>query len=178
MRVIRGRADAREMPSRRTFAITRLLSLLRMRAAQPEPAEVVLVVDRHQSAAENFTVGAWVTFTVTGFLAATLAQRWPLPAAWIAAIPLALLLFHVPLAIVSVIFFRRTNNLRLNSIVLMTLVTVAAAHFARAQSWVRFVAWQFLAVLALNAVAAVLVMLLRGAIAKSESSLGGFSSEL
>jgi hypothetical protein len=57
-------------------------------------------------------------------------------------------------------------------------MTAASAYFARSQSWARFVAWQFLAVLALNAIAAVVVLLLRDSIADVESSLGGFSSEL
>jgi hypothetical protein len=178
VRAIRGRADARKMPSRHTFALARLVSLFRIRASRPEAAEVAIVVDRHQSAAENFAVGGWVLITLAAFNTAVLSKWIPIPAALLVSIPLALLMLQVPIVIIGLVFLRRPNNLRLNSIVLMTLMTLAATHFARAQSWVRFVAWQFLAVLALNAIAAVIVLLLRGTIAEAESSLGGLSSEL
>lgn len=178
MRAVRGRAEARWMPSRFTFALPRLYALLKMRAAKPQPAEMALVVDRHQNAAENFTVGAWVLLTLTAYVVATLSRWWPLPVALVAAFPAALLLIQLSITTVGLVLIRRENNLRVNSIVLMAGMTAAAAYFARTQSWVRFVAWQFLIVLALNAIAAIVVLLLRDTIADAESSMGGFSSEL
>jgi hypothetical protein len=178
MKVVRGRADARWMPSRYTFALCRLYAFLKMRNAKPEVADVAFVADRHQSAAENFTVGAWILLTLTAYAAATLARWWAFPIAVIAALPVALLLLQLSITIVGIILIRRENNLRVNSVVMMAWMTAAAVYFARSQSWVRFVAWQFLTVLALNAIAAVVVLLLRAPIANVESSLGGFSSEL
>lgn len=178
MKVVRGRADARWLPSRYSFALFRLYGFLRMRFARPQTAGVALIIDRNQSAAENFTVGAWILLTLAAYVAATLARWWTLPGALLAAIPVALLLINATVVIIGVLLIHRGNNLRMNSIVLITMMTGAAGHFAREQSWVRFAAWQFLAVLALNALAAVFVLLLRNAMAEAESTLGGFTSEL
>ncbi len=178
MKVVRGRADARWLPSRYSFALFRLYGFLKMRRARPQTADVALMIDRNQSATESFTVGAWILLTLAAYVAATLARWWTLPGALVAAIPIALLLINASIVVIGVLLIHRGNNLRLNSIVLMALMTCAAAHFARAQSWVRFFAWQFLAVLALNALAAVCVLLLRDAMDEAESALGGFSSEL
>lgn len=178
MKVVRGRADARWLPSRYNFAIFRLYAFVRMRTAKAEPADVAMVIDRHQSAAENFTVGAWTTLTLAAYVAAVLSRSWALPLAILAAIPMAILLLQFTIVIVGVLLIRRENNLRVNSVVLMVLLTGAAAYFARSESWVRYAAWQFLAVLAINAVAAVAVRMMRGAIAETESAVGGFLSEL
>lgn len=178
MKIVRGRADARWMPSRYTFALSRIFAFVKMRNAKAEMADVAYVADRHQSAAENFTVGAWIILTLSAYVAATLARWWPLPIALLAALPIALFLIHLSVIAVGIILIRRENNLRVSSVVLMAWMTAATAYFARSQSWVRFIAWQFLAVLALNAIAAVVVLLMRDPIADVESSLGGFSSEL
>jgi hypothetical protein len=178
MRVVRGRADARWMPSRYTFALCRLFAFVKMRNGKAETADVAFVADRHQSAAENFTVGAWIILTLSAYVAAMLTRWWSPPVALLAALPIALLLIQLSVAAVGIILIRRENNVRVSSVVLMAWMTAASAYFARSQSWVRFAAWQFLAVLALNAIAAIVVLLMRDAIADVESSLGGFSSEL
>lgn len=178
MNIVRGRADARWLPSRYNFALFRLYGLTRMLTGKPEPADVALVVDRNQSAGENFAVGAWTTLTLAAYCASVFSKTWGLALAITTAIPMALALMHLPMLLFGIVFMRRGNNLRLNSVVTMTLLAAAAVHFAREASWVHFAAWQFLFVLALNGVAAVVLLLMRAAVVRVESSVGGYSSEL
>lgn len=166
MIVVRGRADARWLPSRHHFALFRLFAFLRLRDARPEPREgLVLIVDRDQTAAEHHGVSIWLVLTVTCYLAATLFARWPLPLALAAAFALAPVAIHVPMLSIG---WLSGGRRRLNTMALMLVFIAAAAYFARHQSWARFAAWQFLAVIALNAVAAVIVFMLREPIARLE----------
>ena len=178
MKIVRGRADARWLPSRFNFALFRLFAFLRMKTAAPEPRDVALVIDRHQNNVESFTLAAWVTLTVTCYAAGTLFASWPLPLALPAGILVAITCLEIPIVTVGLIVRRTQDNIALNSVVLMSLLIAAALYFARAQSWVRFAAWQFLGAVALNAVAAAIVFLLRGTIAEMENAAGGLTSEL
>jgi uncharacterized protein YpmS len=56
------------------------------------------------------------------------------------------------------------------------MVTVASAYCATQPSWVRIVAWHFFAMVALNAIAAVVVFLLRDAIEQREATMRGDAS--
>jgi hypothetical protein len=69
-----------------------------------------------------------------------------------------------------------TNGIGVNGIVVMLLFIGAAAFFSTHPSWVRFIAWQFLALVALNGIAAVVVFSLRGSIARLEAAVGGVTS--
>ena len=174
MRLVRGRADARWFPSRHNFALFRLAAYLRLRRAQPEVRDVILVIDRHQSVTETWMVMSWLIVTLACYLAVTLFAGWHVAIALVISLPLSVALLEVP-AIVSALTiapFAR-NGIRTNSIVVMLLFTAASAYFATRPTWVRFVAWQFLALLALNAIAAVIVFALRDAIAQLE---GGVTS--
>jgi len=177
MNIVRGRADAHWLPARYNFAIFRLYGLVRMRFAKATPADVAMVVDRHQSAIENFTVGAWTTLTLAAFVVSVLVRTWALPFALVAAIPIALVLMHVPILTFGAVFMRRGNNLRMNSIVLILTMSGASLHFAGSTSWVRFAAWQFLAVLAINGIAAVVALVLQGPIERTAAAVGGIKSE-
>lgn len=173
MKVVRDREDARWLPSRHHFALFRLIAFLRLRAAQPRPRPgLVLVVDRHQSALENHTVSIWIMLTLAGYLAAGLLARWPLPLAVPAAVFLAATFANALNIAGGVLFLVRSspNNIRPNSILFMTTMLLLAVYFARHASWARFVAWQFLALVALNAVAAAIVFLLRDPIARLEAA--------
>lgn len=178
MKSVRGRADARWLPSRYHFALFRLYAYLRMRAARPEPRDVALVIDRNQNNVESFAIGTWVLLTLTCYAAGTLFASWPLPLALLAGVPVAITALEIPIVIVGLLVRRTKDNLALNSAVLMSLLIAAAVVFARAQSWVRFAAWQFLALVALNALAAAVVFPLRGGIAEMENAAGGLTSEL
>jgi hypothetical protein len=182
VKIVRGRADARWLPSRFNFAIFRLFAFFRMKTATPEPRDVALVIDRNQNNVESFTLAAWVTLTVTCYVAGTLFASWPLPLALLAGIPVAITCLEIPIVTVGLIVRHTKSNIGLNSVVLMSLLLAAALYFVRAQSfassWVRFVAWQFLGAVALNVIAAAIVFLLRGAIAEMENAAGGLTSEL
>ncbi|MFL6244956.1 MAG: hypothetical protein ACJ74H_02945 [Thermoanaerobaculia bacterium] len=169
MKLVRGRADARWLPSRHNFALFRLAAFLRLRRAAPEHRNVILVIDRHQSALETWTVMLWLIVTLACYLAVTLFASWPVTIALITSLPIAFVLLEVPAIISALVIAPFTSNgIRANSIAVMLLFTAASAYFATHATWIRFVAWHFLTVLALNAVAAMIVFASRGAIAQLE----------
>jgi hypothetical protein len=183
VKLVRGRADARWFPSRHNAALFRLTAYLKLRRARPEPRDVILIVDRHQSAMETWLVTSWITVTLACYLAATLFVEFPLALALPVSLPIAIALLEVP-AILSALTIaplwnaitRGTDGIRANSFVVMMLFVTASAYFATRATWVRFVAWQFLALLALNAIAAVIVFALRNSIARLEDAVGGVTS--
>jgi hypothetical protein len=184
VKFIRGRAEARWLPSRHNAALFRLIAYLRLRRAQPEPRDVIMIVDRHQSAAETWLVTSWVTLTLACYLAATIFVEWHPALALPLSLPIAIALLEVP-AILSALTIaplwnaltRGTDGMRVNSVVVMLLFIAASAYFATHHTWVRFAAWQFLALLAINAIAAVIVFALRASIARLEAAVGGVTSE-
>ncbi|HUR81668.1 MAG TPA: hypothetical protein VM733_12945 [Thermoanaerobaculia bacterium] len=177
MKIVRGRADARWLPSRFNFALFRLLAFSMMRVAAPEHRDVSLIIDRNQNNLESHLVGLWTTLTVTCWLAGTLFASWPVPLALVVAFPLAINCLSFP--VVAMLAARRgATNVGLNSVMIMTMLIIAALCFARAHTWIRFVAWQFLGGIALNAIAAPFAYLLRGSIAEMDNAAGGISSEL
>lgn len=174
MRIVRDRAEARWLPSRHRFGLFRLWAYARLRSAAPEPAPgLMLMVDADQSAVESYTASAWLALTTTGFIAAELSKLWPLAAAIAAAIPLACIALHLPLVVAPIILLRKgTGHAAINSTAIVVIHVAVAAYLMRDASWGRFVAWQFLAVLGLNAIAAAIVFLLRGRIASLEAGYG------
>ncbi len=174
MKHVRGRADARWFPSRHNFALFRLAAYLHLRRARPEARDVFLVIDRHQSATETWMVMCWLIATLACYLAVTLFAGWHVVTALAISLPLSVALLEVPALIsaLTIAPFAR-DGIRVNSIAVMFLFTAASAYFATRPTWVRFIAWQFLALLALNAIAAVIVFVLRDAIAQLE---GGVTS--
>lgn len=184
MRTVRDRADARWFPSRHNLALFRLAAYLCLRRAQPERRDGIFIIDRHQSTAETWLVMSWVTLTFACYLATTLFVDWHIALALPVSLPLAVVLLEVP-AILSALTIaplfhsiarNRTDGFRVNGVVIMLLFSAASAYFARHPSWIRFVAWQFLGLLALNAVAAMVVFPLRHSIARLEAQVGGTSS--
>ena len=184
MRVVRGRAEARWFPSRHNAALFRLIAYVRLRRAPAEPGHGVMVIDRHQSNVETWLVMSWITLTFACYVAAAWFDGWPIALALLASIPLAIVLLEVPVVITALtvtpawraITRTRTSAITVNSFLFLLLLTASSAYFAMQRTWVRFVAWQFLGMLALNAVAAVIVFLLRASIARLEAGIGGASS--
>jgi hypothetical protein len=173
---VRGRAEARWLPSRHNFALFRLAAFVRLRKAKPEPRDAILFIDRHQSGSETWIVGVWLVATIACYVAVTLFGSWPLPLALLTAFALVWTTIQVPMLIiagVTTLVMRMENHLTVNSFLNMLLYTCAAAYFATWTTWVRFAAWQFLAMLVLNAMAAVLVFLLRDPIARLEAAVSG-----
>jgi hypothetical protein len=127
---------------------------------------------------ETWLVMSWVTLTFACYLAATLFVDWHIALALPVSLPLAVVLLEVP-AIVSALTIAplfRTNGSRINGVVIMLLFSAASAYFAQHPTWIRFVAWQFLALLALNAIAALIAFSLRHSMARLEAQVGGVSS--
>lgn len=171
MNVVRGRAEARWLPSRHSLALFRLAAFVRLSMARAEPAEVTLFIDPHQSAVESYAVSIWYSLTTLAFVAAVLP--WPLPVSIAAAIPLSMIVIQIPLYVVGLaiapLFVRDENRQRFVSGGMLLVHIAAAAFFATQPSWVRFAGWVVLAPVAANAIAAVLAFFLRGAIAKLEA---------
>lgn len=178
MKIVHGRAEARWLPSRFNFALFRLYAFVRMRLAKPQHADVSLVLDRNQNPVESAVLSTWTTATLACYAAGTWFADWPLPLALLAGIPVAITCLEIPIVAIGVPLRHRANNIPLNSFMLMSLLIGTALYFARAQSWVRFAAWQFLGAVALNALAAGIVFLLRGRIDAMENAMGGITSEL
>jgi ABC-type transport system involved in cytochrome bd biosynthesis fused ATPase/permease subunit len=156
--VVRDRDDARWLPSRFHHGLFRLFAFVRMYGTAPrERRGIMLAIDPDQSTGEQYAIALWTTATVSCFFAAFL----PLAVAIVLA-PLALL---IPLFIFS-------RGLRFHSILFMTLISIAAAYFAMKPIWIRYVAWQFLALMALNAIAALIMLPLRGQVRKMEERCG------
>lgn len=182
MRFIRGRADARWMPSRHSTALFRLAAYLGLRRAKPEVRGLILVIDRHQSATETWLVMSWVVLTAGCSVAATLFASWPAPIAVAAGVPVAIAALQVA-AIVSALVVgplwrmvtrsTRIDSIDVNGAAVMLLVAASSAYMATQPTWVRFAGWQFLVLLALNAVAAAIVFLLRVSIARLEAAVFG-----
>ena len=177
MKIVRGRIDAQWLPSRFNFALFRLIAYARMRFSAPEQGDVSLILDRNQNNLESHLLAAWSTLTVTCWMAGTLFDSWPLPVALLAALPVAITCLEIPVVLLGLLR-KSENNTRVNSVVIMVLLIAAALYFARAHTWIRFASWQFLSGVALNALAAPVVFLLRGSIAEMENAAGGITSEL
>lgn len=180
MNLVRNHAEARWMPSRHCYALFRLFAYLRLRNARPERSDIMLAIERHQSNMETMLVAAWMVLTVAGCLAGTTFPSWHLALAIPAAILAAMLSIQI-LMIVSALVIAPLfpgPGARVNSIVLMTLTAALAAYSAMQASWMRFAGLQFLALVALNAIAAAIMFLLRNSVAELEASIAGGASSV
>jgi len=180
MRMVGGRGDARWLPSRHNLAVFRLGAYLRGRTARPEPAEVILFVDRFQSAVESFSLSILTVITTTCYIAATLFRSWPIAGALAVAFPIAVLAVHLPFFILAplVVVLEREARLHAQSVGMMLMYVAVSAWFATSESWARFAAWPVLALAGVNAIAAVILVLMRDRVAQFESSFGGSASAL
>ncbi|HEX8252719.1 MAG TPA: hypothetical protein VF846_06205 [Thermoanaerobaculia bacterium] len=178
MRIVRGNAAARFMPSRHNFAIFKLVAYLRLRGARPETWNGIMVLDRHQSNVETWLVTIWLTVMGGCFLAAAFAIPLTLAVAvsllGIQAVAVASGVVIAPLW--NAFVRSETAPMKVNAIVVMSLLTAAAMYSATRPTWARFAGWHFLSMLALNAIAAAIVFFLRDGIAQLESSMEGLSS--
>lgn len=158
MRIVRDRADARWLPSRFNFALFRLFAWLRLRASRPEPRPgLMLAIERHQSEAENYTV----SIVMIAVLASFFRSFWGIPVAIVvvqAAIVASGLITHA--------FRGRDADTTHGSGAIIMGVTIAlAVWFARTAIVPRV----FLALVVLNAIAAVIMFALRRKVAAVEA---------
>ncbi|HEY8131541.1 MAG TPA: hypothetical protein VII12_06580 [Thermoanaerobaculia bacterium] len=167
MKALRDCPAARWLPSRHRFALARLIAFLRLRAeaSRPRPADVdheILVIDRDQTAIEHYAVSAWIFLTIVCYIAAMLPL--PMGVAFVAALPLSGVAVQIP----TYTFAGR----KVNSVLTMVLMIVASSYFGMAASPVRYVAWFFFAVIAFNAAAWLIMMLMRDRVLELEQRCG------
>lgn len=163
MKLIRNRAEARWLPGRFNLAMFRLLAFFLCRTAEREMRPgLVLAIDRHQSAVENYTVALWLVVSSSIYAFALLRRVLVTWAAVVLALPVALLVIQ---ALTQLVLMapRRWNrsHLRLNTFILMTVMIVLSMTIATTAHWSSVVGWVGVVLAALNALAAVVVRFLQ-----------------
>ncbi len=167
MKVVRDCPAARWLPSRHRFALARLIAFVRLRVEVSRPRlsdvdHVVMVIDRDQSAIEHYVVSTWIFLTIVCYIAAILPL--PIGFAVAAAIPLAAVAVQVPIYAGA--------GAKGNAVLIMVLLIMASSHFGTANSPVRYVSWFFFAVIVFNAVAWLIMILLRDSVRQREQRCG------
>jgi len=179
---VRDRADLRWLPSRHHFALARLVGYFVVRFGGPraEPG-LSLVVERDQSMAEHYTIAIWATVTAGCYIAAALTAWMPLWAAITVSIITTGLVVQIPLYTIGAVALplwerltgsKGTHHEKAISVAYMILYLLVASYFVRGLGWVRYVAAFSLLLFAANAVAAMLMFLLRGSVRKMEEQCG------
>jgi hypothetical protein len=166
MNAVRDYPAAKWFPSRHHFALARLFAFVRSHFPVRQPTDVdhiLLSIDRDQSAVEQYAIAIWIFVTLTCYVATLFSPRWMIAAPVIAASAV-----QVITGSISAIGSVRANHLRRNSIILFGLMIIASAYFALQPMLVRYVAWFFLAVVALNAIAWIAMVALRNSVRKLE----------
>ena len=172
MNVVRDRPEARWLPSRHHFALARLIAYANLRSAcegVKNAEHLILAIDRNQTAAEMNGVAIWIFVTTVCYIAAALPLIWP--AAIIVAIPIAAIVLQFPTVIIGPIvrmLIGDGNHIKIISVIAMSLLVIASSYVATSNSWARYAAWFFFAVLIVNGAAAAIVWLLRGSIRAAE----------
>jgi hypothetical protein len=156
VKLIRNRADARWLPGRFNLAMFRLLAFFVCRTAKREVRPgLVLAVDRHQSALENYTVALWLVVSSSIYAFALLRRVTVAWAAAVLALPVALLVIQALTQLVLMAPQRWSrSHLRLNTFILMTVMIALSIIIAATAHWSKVVGWAGIVLAALNAVAA------------------------
>jgi len=149
------------LPSRHHFALARLVAYVMLAGgaddAMPNGVDrVILAKDRYQSAIENYTATVWYLAILVCFLAAFV----PL----IVALPLALMVVEIPIYAFGLPFRSR----RITSMGYVLCGAAEAWYLALQRTWIRAGAYAFFGVVALNALAFVVMWLLRGRVRAAE----------
>jgi hypothetical protein len=173
--VIRDRPEAELLPSRRRFALAKLIAFVRASLARertPPATHVSLAIDRDQDAVEMYSVGAWYTLTTAIYVVALTPL--PLPFAIATSVVLTPWIIQIPFYISGGVIpaMRNRDNRTLNSVWMLTLLTIASSFVAVMPTPARFVAWFFFGVIALNAIAFVILWMLRGKVRELETRCG------
>ena len=182
MRAAVDRPEAKWLPSRHRYALGRLVAYVMLRVSRGSVRpnrRIVLPIDCDQSTLENVSVALWIFVTSTLYLISLVR-----PALWIVTPFVAAVLIEVPLYVTGLFIApilraiaKRPgeNNQRMVSIGYFLILAGFSAWFARTLIWTRFVAYVFFAVIALNAVAFVIMLLLRDSVARLEAEYGDTS---
>ena len=172
MNVVTDHPEARWLPSRHCFALAKLIAFTTLRGSRDianNAEHLILPIDRDQTAIEMNGVAIWVFVTTACYIAAALPLIWP--AAIVVAMPIAAIVLQFPTVIIGPIvrmLIGDGNHIKIISVIAMSLLVIASSYFAVSNSWARYAAWFFFAVLIVNCAAAIVVLLLRGQIRAQE----------
>lgn len=179
MTIVRDRRDARWLPSRFHFALFRLYAYMRLRAAKPEPVPgLILSVNRHQSGSENFLTTIGIVFVAGSYFAAWFEASMVAPLAYAAGLLAAIIAIQALIAFSGLIIAAVPKAeamgmaARLIAAAIMAAMIAGGAAVASGDSSARYIAGGFLLLVAMNAVAALLNLLLREKIAELERRFG------
>jgi hypothetical protein len=177
--IVWNRPEVRWLPSRHRYAATRLIAFVMLRRARLQTIadeRVALPIDRDQSQPEYYAMAIWLYATIGSYFAAVLPGWWKLAALLLPSIVLQLVLYVVGLVVAPLLasfgVARRQHNQQLQSWSMLALITVASSYFATVPTAVRFVAFTFFGVLAVNGVAYLVMLLLRKKVREMEAACG------
>jgi len=137
--------------ARHHFAFFRLLAL-----ALPQPARdsrALRPLDRDQSAFETYSLALIVWLTAACYVYAAI----PNTIGAIIALPVVPVLLQLPMFATRLILPSGQAHHQANSLLVLTLLLAASAYFAASHSWVRLLAWGFIALFPINAIAAIVM---------------------
>jgi hypothetical protein len=175
VRFVRDCPQARYLPSRYHFALARLLGFAASRLRSPVvlPVDrVVYAIDRDQSAVENYGVAIWFVATLVCYVGFLLPFRAPFDI--LAAVVIAPLSAQMAILLVggALTLMGMKNNVAILSAATMSVMIAVSSNLATATAPVHFVAWFFLFVVALNAIAWLILLPLRNSIRELEKRCG------
>jgi hypothetical protein len=180
--LIRDGEETRWLPSRSHFALVRLAVLLGIRGARrPSPEGTIFALDRGQNAFENYAAALWIYATTASFCygaLALVATRVVASLVALAAAPVVLILIARAGATIAALWRRfrgepQRDNIRLNSVLTMAILGAISLFCLSAGTWIpHAAAVLFLAMVALNAVAAAVMTAFRSRVSEMERQCG------
>lgn len=177
MRVIRDRAEAKWLPSRFHFALARLVAYVVFRRAAPRDQRgLVLAVDRNQNGIESYAASIGVLILATCYTAVLLGRLVHPIAAAVLAVPMALAALQVPIVLLPLTAALpriQRHAMRVNSLLLTTVLLCLSLYFAVSDGWVRIIARTFFVLVLMNVLAAIVIWPLRQRFAELEGRYEG-----
>lgn len=182
MNIVRDRADTRWAPARYNLAIFRLavLAIGSRLTPVPEPG-IVLAIDRNQNRVETYVMSIWVVTSLSAYAASVLALLIGPAGAAIVAVPLAITFCQVAIVLSGLVLVPlarlvvrsdSADNTELNSALLMGSFALLSLWIASTKLWSRYVGMLFIALLVVNALAAIAVRLMSRKIAEANRARG------
>jgi len=170
VKAVRDCPAAKWFPSRHRFALARLLAFMRSHfpvTPRTDVDHILTSMHPDQSALEQYAIAIWFYVTLTCYIATVLPMRWIVTAPLIAALAV-----QIVTGSISAMGSVRANHLRRNSMALFGLMIIASAWFVMEPGLVRYVAYFFLAVVVLNAIAWLAMIALRNSVRELEQRCG------
>ena len=170
------------MPARFHLSLFRLFAYFQLKSAAPEPKPgIVLAIERHQDAAENYLDGLCTLIVIAAYIASLLASTFPLATAIAIALPATVLFISANVVFTGFLIapiFRRfirsedEPGIVVNSAVWMIITVACATLLTVSPSPLRHIGTIYLLLVAANAAAAVIVLLMQRSFADLERRYG------